>query len=122
MVWNSVLGPIIDTAANLGEQVLCARAAQSAFERRSVSKYAFTVAPVSIGGSRSTDRIDDKGRTCRGIAVLPDLGKVVSVIGKSTLVCHQETLSLVYLRRSFLAVGRSAIHGKVCMYMCLDCT
>lgn len=120
MVRNSVLGPIVETAANLGEQVLRARAAQSAFERRSVPKYAFTVVPASIGGSRSTNAIDDNGHTCRGIAVLPELGEVVSVTGKSTLVCHQETLSLAYLRRSFLAVGRSAIHGKVCTFLYLD--
>ena len=113
MVLDSLLGPIIETAVRLGERVLSARAAQSTFERRAVPKYAFTVAPACVGRSRAILEGGDDGYTNRGIAVLPELGKVVSVAGKSTLVCHQETLSLIYLRRSFLAIGRSASRGKV---------
>lgn len=116
MVKNHVLRPIIDTAARLGEEVLSSRAAQEAFERRSVHKYAFTVAPLHCAEASPTQHGSDGGRSGgsdRGIAVFPEIGQVVSVSGKSTLVAHREILSLQYLRRSFLRIGRRAVWGKV---------
>lgn len=110
MVKNSVLRPIIDNAARLGEDVLSARAAQSAFERRSVHKYVFAVVPLRGGGVSPTGHDGGSGR---GVAVFPELGQVVSVSGKSTLVSHRETLSLQYLRRSFLSIGRRSAWGEV---------
>lgn len=116
MVKNHLLQPIIDAAARLGEEVLSSRAAQKAFERRSVHKYAFTVAPLYFPEASPTHHISDGGRNGgngRGIAVFPELGQVVSVSGKSTLVAHRESLSLQYLRRSFLRIGPRAAWGKV---------
>lgn len=132
MVQQSFLHPIIDAAARLGEEVLCARAAQDAFERRSVHKFVFAVAPINSyaaparrPGVTSARHSDAGSVNCgaasathcesgfRGLAVVPELGQVVSVAGKSTLVCHRETLSLPYLRRSFLRIGRSAAWGEV---------
>lgn len=116
MVKNHILQPIIDAAARLGEEVLSSRAAQKAFERRSVHKYAFTVAPLHCAETLPTHHSSDPRRgygSGRGIAVFPKLGQVVSVSGKSTLVAHQEGLSLQYLRRSFLRIGRRAAWGKV---------
>lgn len=105
MVKSQFLLPMVDVAARLGEEVLRARAAQNAFERRSVHKYTFTVAPLHGGGGGSGSG--------RGIAVFPELGQVVSVSGKSTLVGHREALSLQYLRRSFLRIGRRSAWGEV---------
>lgn len=123
MVKNSFLYPIVDTAAGLGEDVLSARAAQKAFERRSVHKYAFTVVPLRGGGISTSNHGGDRsgsdarggrsGGSGRGISVFPELGQVVSVSGNSTLVSHRETLSLQYLRRNFLKIGRQAVWGKV---------
>ncbi|CBJ33221.1 calmodulin-like myosin-light chain [Ectocarpus siliculosus] len=110
MVKNSVLRPIIDDAARLGEDVLSARAAQSAFERRSVHKYVFAVVPLRGGGVPPTGHDSGSGR---GIAVFPEIGQVVSVSGKSTLVSHRETLALQYLRRSFLRIGRRSAWGEI---------
>lgn len=112
MVRNHVLHPIVDAAARLGEEVLSSRAAQKAFERRSVHKYVFTVAPLRCAAPLPTQRSSGGGRG-RGVAVFPELGQVVSVSGKSTLVAHRESLSLQYLRRSFLRIGRRAAWGKV---------
>lgn len=114
MVQTSFLYPIVDAAACLGDDVLAARAAQNAFERRSVHKFAFTVAPLYGGGASTTT--GGGGECGRGLAVLPELGQVVSVAGKSTLVCHRETVLLSYLRRSFLRIGRRAAWGEVCQY------
>lgn len=116
MIRTSFLHPMIDAAARLGEDIVCARLAQKAFERRSVHKYAFTVAPVSGRRARATGGSDGgNGAGGKGlVAVLPDLGQIVSVgEGGSALVCHREGLSLSYLRRSFLRIGRAAILEKV---------
>lgn len=124
MVQNAFLYPIVDAAVELGEDVLSARAAQKAFERRPVHKYAFTVVPLRGGASTANYVRDDasgnvggdgSGGSGRGISVFPELGQVVSVSGKSTLISHRETLSLQYLRRSFLRIGREAVYGKVCL-------
>eukprot|EP00903_Cladosiphon_okamuranus_P006300 g6178.t1 len=115
MVKNHLLHPIVDAAVRMGEEVLSSRAAQKAFERRSVHKYAFTVTPLYCAEASPT-HISDGGRNGgngRGIAVFPELGQVVSVSGKSTLVAHQESLSLQYLRRSFLRIGRRAAWGEI---------
>lgn len=111
MIRTSFLYPMVDAAAHLGEDVLSARAAQSAFERRFVNKYAFVIAPVQSRMATSPGD-DGGGDSSRGLSCLPSLGQVVSVRDKSTLVCHRETLSLSYLRRSFLSIGWSA-WGKV---------
>lgn len=113
MVRTSFLDPIVEAAARLGEDVVCARAAQLAFERRLVHKYIFTVAPAS-GGEASTAIGGGGGDSRRGLAVLPQLGQVISVAGKANLVCHQESLPLRYLRKSFLSIGRGSAWGKVC--------
>lgn len=116
MIKNHFLQGIIDAAARLGEEVLSSRAAQKSFERRPVHKYAFTVAPLHSAGALRTHPGSGAGRSGergRGIAVFPELGQVVSVSGKSTLVAHRESLSLQYLRRSFLRIGRHAAWGKV---------
>lgn len=116
MVKNHILYSIVDAAARLGGEVLSSRAAQKAFERRSVHKYVFTVAPLHGGEAWPTQHSSDGGRSGgsgRGIAVFPELGQVVSVSGKSTLVAHRENLSLQFLRRSFLRIGRRAAWGKV---------
>lgn len=119
MVKNHVLRPVVDAAARLGEEVLSSRAAQKAFELRPVHKYAFTVAPLRSGEASPTqhssggDGGGHSGGSGRGIAVFPGLGQVVSVSGKSTLVAHREKLSLQYLRRSFLRIGRRAAWGEV---------
>ena len=116
MVKNHVLQPIIDAAARLGEGVLSSRAAQKAFERRSVHKYAFTVAPLHGAEASPTYHSCDPGRgggRGRRMVVFPELGQVVSVCGNSTLVAHRESLSLQYLRRSFLRIGHHAAWGKV---------
>lgn len=111
MIRNSFLNPIIDAAARRGEGVLSARAAQEAFERRPVRKDVFTVTPVDCGEGKTTDDGERDG-SIRGVSCFPHLGQVISVRDKSTLVCHRETLSLSFLRRSFLGIGRSA-WGKV---------
>lgn len=120
MVRHHFLRPIVDAAARLGEEVLSARAEQIAFERRSVHKFAFTVVPLHGGrGSAAQQRSGagigggGGGGAGRGIAVFPRLGQVVSVSGKSTLVSHREALSLQYLRRCFLRIGRRAAWGEV---------
>lgn len=110
MVQQSFLHPIVDAAARLGEEVLSARAAQKAFETRPVHKFVFAVTPVNCDVVSAVH--GESGH--RGLAILPELGQVVSVSGKSTLVCHRETSSLSYLRRSFLRIGRRAAWGKVC--------
>lgn len=111
MIRNSFLNPIIDAAACRGEGVLSARAAQEAFERRPIYKHVFTVTPVHDGGGTMSDEGGGNG-SIRGVSCFPHLGQVISVKDKSMLVCHRETLSLSYLRRSFLGIGRSA-WGKV---------
>lgn len=116
MVKNHLLQPIVDAAARLGEDVLSSRAAQKSFERRSVHKYAFTVAPLRCAEASPAHHSSGAGRSGGsggGIAVFPELGQVVSVSEKSTLVAHRESLSLQYLRRSFLRIGRHAAWGKV---------
>lgn len=100
MIRLSLLYPVVDEAARLGEDVVRARAAQRSFERRPVEKSAFAVVPIGdLGGG---------GRGGRGLSLLPGLGQALSVRGHATLVRHQETLSLSYLRRSFLRIGRGA--------------
>lgn len=116
MVKHHFLRPIVDAAARLGEEVLSARAEQNAFERRSVHKFVFTVVPLHGGGvstaqHRSGARVG--GGSGRGLAIFPRLGQVVSVSGKSTLVSRREALSLQYLRRCFLGIGRRAAWGEV---------
>lgn len=113
MVQQSFLLPIVHAAARLGEEVLSARAAQKAFETRSVHKFVFTVTPVNRDDAVLAATNGESGGG-RGLAVLPELGQVVSVTGKSTLTCHREASSLPYLRRSFLRIGRRAAWGEVC--------
>ncbi|CAM9744831.1 unnamed protein product [Scytosiphon promiscuus] len=123
MVKNAFLYPIVDTAVGLGENVLSARMSQKAFERRSVHKYTFTVMPLRGGETHTANHgRDGAGSTVcggrssgsgRGICVFPELGQVVSVSGKSTLVSQREALSLQYLRRSFLRIGREAVQGEI---------
>lgn len=112
MVQQSFLLPIVDAAARLGEEVLSARVAQKAFEARSVHKFVFAVTPVHRDDAVSAATNGESGGG-RGLAVLPELGQVVSVTGKSTLTCHRETSPLPYLRRSFLTIGSRAAWGEV---------
>lgn len=112
MVQQSFLLPIVDAASHLGEKVVSARAAQKAFETRSVHKFVFAVTSVHRGDVVPAATHAENGGD-RGLAVLPELGQVVSVAGKSSLVCHREASSLPYLRRSFLRIGRRAAWGEV---------
>lgn len=100
MIHLSILYPVVDTAARLGEAVVAARTKQLAFERRAVHKYAFAIARVGD--------VEDGGEGNRGLSWLPSIGQLVAVRESDTLVCHQEKLSISYLRRSFLRIGRGA--------------
>lgn len=117
MVRTSFIYPIVVAATQLGEGVLSARAAQKAFECRPVHKYTFVVTPLDGGDeggalTKCTGSEDgDSGG--RRVVSLPEFGHVLSVQGKSTLVRNRQALSLSYLRRVFLGIGRRAAWGEV---------
>lgn len=94
--------------------MLSARAAQNSFERRPVDKYAFTIAKLNGGGPSIASR-EGGADGSRGLAISPELGQVISVGEKSNIICHRETLSLSYLRRNFLKIGRRGAWEEVCI-------
>jgi Ca2+-binding EF-hand superfamily protein len=100
-VREDLVDTIIDAAATLGETVLAARAEQTAFERRGVTRYIFSTSQASTcflpdGTTRNANP------TFSSIAFLPTLGRLaVTVAGATQPLVFEESFSALDLLDTF---------------------